>query len=86
MIQVFEMAPGEIRVIAGPGAVHVVRLDRIDPPEENADTTAMRAAIADQMNQALSQALFDAYVNDTRARARPQIDQRAVNAVNANFR
>ncbi len=85
MNQVFKMKVGEVRVIPADGTVHVVRLDAIAGPADNADTKALRDAISNQLNQTLSQALFQAFVNDARLRARPQIDQRAVNAVLASF-
>ena len=84
MNQVFEMEPQELRVINGEGAVFLVRLDEILPPDKTAEYNASLEAIGEQMNQTLSQALFDAFVRDTQTRARPSVDQRAVNAVDAN--
>lgn len=86
MAQVFAMQPGDMRIMAGGDAVIVVRLDEILPPEDTPELTAMRAAIARQLDQALGQALFDAYVSDARRRARPVLDQRALNAVQTSFR
>lgn len=85
MNQVFEMEPGELRVIAGPGRAFIVRLDDILPPEETAELQQTQAAVAAQMNQALSRNLFDVYVRDAQTRAQPTLDQRALNAVQANF-
>lgn len=85
MTEVFEMKPGDLRVISGGGAVIIVRLDETLPPADTSDTEALRAALAQQLNQALAQDLFDAYARDAQLRARPQIDQRALNAVHVNF-
>ena len=85
MNQVFEMEPGELRVIAGPGRAFIVRLDDILPPEETAELQQTKAAVAAQMNQALSRNLFDVFVRDAQTRAQPTLDQRALNAVQANF-
>ena len=85
MSEVFEMEPGEVRVIAAGGAVLIVRLDGIPPPEETPELTAMRQAFEDELNQTLGQALFQAFVRDARTRANPQIDQQALNAVLASF-
>ncbi|SLN43365.1 Peptidyl-prolyl cis-trans isomerase D [Falsiruegeria litorea R37] len=85
MNQVFVMEPGELRVIAGQGRAFVVRLDDILPAEETAELQQTQAAVATQMNQALSRNLFDVYVRDAQTRAQPTLDQRALNAVQANF-
>ncbi|MEM9550255.1 MAG: peptidyl-prolyl cis-trans isomerase [Pseudomonadota bacterium] len=85
MTEVFEMKPGDLRVISGGGAVIIVRLDETLPPADTSDTEALRTALAQQLNQALAQDLFDAYARDAQLRARPQIDQRALNAVHVNF-
>lgn len=85
MTQVFEMEPGELRVIPGQGAVFIVRLDEVLPPAETDEQRQMKDAVAAQLNQALAQNIFDAYVRDAQTRARPTLDQRALNAVQANF-
>lgn len=85
MTQVFEMEPGELRVIPGQGAAFIVRLDEVLPPAETDEQRQMKDAVAAQLNQALAQNIFDAYVRDAQTRARPTLDQRALNAVQANF-
>ena len=85
MNQVFEMDMDELRVINGEGAVFVVRLDEELPPEETAELTALRERLGEEANQSLAQALFDAFINDAQFRAEPVLDQRALNAVQANF-
>ncbi|WP_425045308.1 peptidyl-prolyl cis-trans isomerase [Primorskyibacter sp. S87] len=85
MNQIFEMEQGELRVTSGPGVVLIVRLDETLPPVENEELAAMQTAFGEQMNQALAQNLFDAFVRDAQTRARPTVDQRALNAVQSSF-
>jgi len=85
MNQVFEMTRDELRVMAGEGAVFVVRLDDELPPEETPELISARARLGAEMNQSLSQALFEAFVGDAQKRAKPVLDQQAVNAVQASF-
>ncbi len=85
MTEVFDMDPGELRIISGDGAVFLVRLDEILPPEDTPELARMRAAFAEELNQSLAQGIFDAYVRDAQLRARPMVDQQALNAVQASF-
>jgi peptidyl-prolyl cis-trans isomerase D len=85
MIQVFEMAPGELRVISGPDQALIVRLDEVLPPEETDELNQMRQALSAQMNQTLAQNIFDAYVRDAQTRSRPTVDEQALTAVHSNF-
>ncbi|MDK3072479.1 peptidyl-prolyl cis-trans isomerase [Sedimentitalea sp. JM2-8] len=85
MSEVFEMDKGELRVVAADGAVTIVRLDDILPPAQTPDLTAMQEAIGAQLDQALAEALFQAFGRDAQIRANPQIDQRALNAVLSSF-
>ncbi|MFD0908750.1 peptidyl-prolyl cis-trans isomerase [Ruegeria arenilitoris] len=85
MTQIFEMEPNELRVIAGPDAAFIVRLDEVLPPAETDEQRLMQEAAAAQLNQALAQNIFDIYVRDAQTRVRPTLDQRALNAVQANF-
>ena len=82
---VFEMEVGELRVVLDAESTVVLRLDEILPAGESEELTAMSDALEIQLNQSLSQALFQAFANDARARARPSIDQQALHAVQANF-
>jgi peptidyl-prolyl cis-trans isomerase D len=86
MTEVFAMEPGELRVIGSGAAIFLVRLDEVLPPAENDDLTTLKTAFGGQMDQALGQALFSAFVRDAQMRARPTVDQQALNAVQANFR
>lgn len=85
MNQIFTMEAGELKVISGEGSTVVVRLDEILPAEESEEMKLMADAMNAQLDQALSQALFQAFVNDAQLRAAPRIDQNALNAVQANY-
>ncbi len=85
MARVFEMNEGDINLVTGQGMVVIVRLDDILPAADNAEAAALQEQLAEQMNQSLSQNILDIYTGDTTVRARPQIDQRAVQAVHVNF-
>ncbi|MEX0285341.1 MAG: SurA N-terminal domain-containing protein [Paracoccaceae bacterium] len=85
MQQVFEMEPGEIRTIGAGATVQVVRLDAVLEAEDTAEIQAFRDAAQTEANQALSNALFQAFMADAQSRANPQIDQQALNAVQASL-
>ncbi len=85
MTRVFEMETGELRVIPGEGTAFIVRLDEELPPADTDEQQQMQEALTAQLSQALAQNIFDLYVRDAQARARPVLDQAALNAVQANF-
>ncbi|MFD3189570.1 peptidyl-prolyl cis-trans isomerase [Sedimentitalea sp. HM32M-2] len=85
MARVFEMDKGDVQVISGEDSVMIVRLEDMRPPADTPELTEMRQALTERLNQSLSEALFRAYVSDVQSRAKPQIDQRALNAVQASF-
>ncbi|NVO55375.1 SurA N-terminal domain-containing protein [Rhodobacteraceae bacterium B1Z28] len=85
MTEVFEMEPGDLRVIGGNGSALIVRLDEVLPPAETDELRQMQQALSAQLDQALAQNIFDAYVRDAQTRARPVIDQQALNAVQASY-
>ncbi|WP_170752936.1 peptidyl-prolyl cis-trans isomerase [Ruegeria lacuscaerulensis] len=85
MVQVFEMEPGELRVVSGEGTALIVRLEELLPPDETDELRQAREALAAQLDQALAQNIFDAFVRDAQVRARPTVDQRALNAVQASY-
>lgn len=85
MLQVFEMEPGELRVVSGAEGTAIVRLDEVLPPADNPEQTVMRDALGQQLDQDLAQALFAAFVRDTQTRTRVRIDEQALAAVNASF-
>lgn len=83
--EVFDMDPGEVRVVPGAGGVAIVRLDEVLPPEDGGQTEQLRAALTRQLDQALSNALYQAFAIDAQTRARPTIDQQSVEAVLSSF-
>lgn len=85
IVEVFEMEPGDLRVIPSDGAVLVLRLDEVKPAETTGDMGNLRDALALELNQTLANALFQAFVRDVQFRADPQIDERALNAVMTSF-
>ncbi|MQQ07040.1 peptidylprolyl isomerase [Epibacterium sp. SM1979] len=85
MNQVFEMAPGDLRVVTGEDNTVVVRLDEVLPPAETDELNSLADAIAQQLDQSLAQGLFEAYANDLLQQAQPQVNQQALSAVQANF-
>jgi peptidyl-prolyl cis-trans isomerase D len=85
MTQVFEMEPGEMRIIVNEGSVLIVRFNRELPAEESAELESIRSNFGNELNQALSQELFNAFVLDAQLRAGPEIDQQALNAVQASL-
>lgn len=85
MDQIFQMAPGDVTVLPGDGAVALVRLDAITAATQNAESNALLGQLSEQISQNLAQDIFNIYANDVVTRAVPQIDQRALQAVHVNF-
>lgn len=85
MTKVFEMEPGEMRVIGAGERMQIVRLDEVLPPADTPDLDQMRKGYGQQLDQVLAQALFEAFARDARLRAHPTLDQRALNAVQSSF-
>lgn len=82
----FEMEPGEIAVVDGFGAVLILRLDEVLPPnKEDPDVAAMRDSLAQQLQSSVVQDLYRAYADDARTRAGAEIDQQAIGAVHVNL-
>lgn len=83
---VFEMKEGDVRVIEGAGFVGVVKLDRIQPAAKEGDEAeAMRAALAAQIEQAISADAFNAFTTALTAEAGIALDQAAINAVHTSL-
>ncbi len=84
--KVFSMQKGDVEIIDGFGAVILVRLDDILPPDENRPEYArIRALLDDQLRQSIAQDLFLAYVAELQKQAGIRLDQAAINAVHAQF-
>jgi len=82
---VFEMEPGEVRVMSAFGAIVIVRLDGINPASDNPDARTEIERLSRETGQFLAAELFDIFGSDAVLRAGPQIDQRAIDAVHVNF-
>jgi peptidyl-prolyl cis-trans isomerase D len=85
MEEVFEMEPGEARVIESEATVILVRLDAVSPPASDGDVAAMRNQLARQADQQLANDIFEIFTADVIRRADPQINQQALQAVHVNF-
>lgn len=85
MSNVFEMAPGDVRIMQGYGTVQIVRLDAINPASENPQAVAMREGLTQEMSAAVARELFSVFSADASLRAGRDIDARAMEAVHANF-
>lgn len=82
----FAMTEGEIRVVQGDGFTGILRLDAILPAETaGEDAEALRDSIAIRARQTLAQDAFSLFTNALSNEAGIQIDQTAVNAVNAQM-
>lgn len=86
MTEVFAMKPEETRAIGSGDKLFIVRLDDVLPPEENDQLKKLKSTYAQQVDQALGQALFETYVRDAQIRATPTVNQQALNAAQSNFR
>ncbi|WOI34305.1 SurA N-terminal domain-containing protein [Tritonibacter scottomollicae] len=85
MNEVFEMEVGEVRVVSDAEGTVVVRLDDTLPPDDSDDMQFLTQALSEQLDQSLSNEIFQIYMQAVQTRARPQVNQQAVNAVHATF-
>ncbi|WP_372992461.1 peptidyl-prolyl cis-trans isomerase [Sulfitobacter sp.] len=85
LTEVFEAAPGDIRIIEGADGVVIARLDSISAAEDNDQNQQLLGQLKTQLNQQLSQDVFTLYSSDVVRRTAPMIDQQAINAVHVNF-
>ncbi len=85
MTEVFEMSPGDVRIISGFGAIFIVRLNGITPIADNAEAQAEADGLSAEVGQILAAELFNIYGEDVVLRANPQINQQALDAVHVNF-
>lgn len=84
--QLFEMGIGDVRVIDAVDRAIILRLDDIAPPDSTDDSVvAQRRAIAETAAAGIAQDIFDTYAASLQQRTDVNIDQAAVNAVNAHF-
>ncbi|MEM1233908.1 MAG: SurA N-terminal domain-containing protein [Pseudomonadota bacterium] len=83
---VFEMEPGEVRVIEGSGSVAMVRLDGVfpaDPTDEN--TADMIALFEGQIAQSYAQDLYGAYAQGILNQTDISLDQGQINGIHAQM-
>lgn len=86
MAAVFALAPGAVQVLTEGDMVAVVRLDSITPAAtEGADAAATRDAISGSLAQSLSRDALALFTQSLVNGAGLQLDQAAVNAVQASF-
>lgn len=86
MPAIFAMQPGALQVIEGPGFTGVVQLDSITPAEqEGEDATALKEAIAVQLEQAVSQDALSLFTDAMTNEATLTLDQAVINAIHAQF-
>ena len=85
MAEVFTMKVGEVKTVAGFGAVSIVRLDQINPASENPESAELRETVTTEASNALARDLFTTFASDAMLRAGREIDARALEAVHANF-
>jgi peptidyl-prolyl cis-trans isomerase D len=81
------MEPGEIAMVDGFGAVLILKLEEVLPPNlEDPNVQAMRDSLEQQLQSSVANDLYRAFSDDVRQRAGVELDQQAVAAVHANFR
>ena len=85
MEDVFKMSIGDVSVVDSFGTVLVVRLDAINPTEENENADALSAQLQSQIEQSLARDLYNIYSRDAVQRAGQNIDPRSLAAVHVNF-
>lgn len=83
---VFQMQPGEMRLIEDTGFAALVRLDSITPADPaDAEAAAFRDLIADEARGAISADIFTLYTAALAAEAGINLDQAAISAVNTQL-
>ena len=85
MPAVFEMEPGEVRIVSGFGAILVVRLDAIHSVEENDEVAAETTQLSREIGQSVATELFNLFSDDVVLRSGSQINQQALDTVHVNF-
>ncbi len=83
--QVFEMEPGELRVVSDAQTALVVRLDDILPPAEDDEMARLSDALSTQLDQSIATQLLQTYLTALRDDATPRVNQHTIEAVHASF-
>lgn len=83
---VFEMEPNDVRVLSADGDAWLVRLDAVNAPDPTtAEAEAVRSRFAGEAAVELSTALIQAYTQSLLDETGVEINQAAINAVNAQL-
>lgn len=83
---VYQMQPGELRVIEAAGYVGIVRLDDILAADQESDDAAtLKEAIAVQLEQAIAQDAISIFSDAMLNEGGLNLDQQIINAVHAQF-
>lgn len=83
---VFQMQPGDLRLIEAPGYVALVQLDTVLPAESDSeDGQALRDAIAVNAGRAIAEDVFSSYSNALATKAGITLDQAAIDAVHTQI-
>ncbi len=87
MESVFDLEPGETRVVRDADAVFVLRVDEVMPPaEDDPDLAELREMLADQTRQTMSEDIFMLYAQALQDEAGISLDQSAIDAVHSGLR
>ena len=83
---IFEMSPGEVRIVEGTARIHVLQLHEINSPDLMLEDVAnLRSALEMQIEQSLAQDLFAYFGANLRQSTPIRINQQMIDAVQANF-
>lgn len=83
---VFEMEPNEVRVLSADGFAWLVRLDAVNAPDPTTpEAEAVRGQFAGQTAVEMSTALIQAYTQSLLDETPVELNQAAINAVNAQL-
>jgi len=83
---VFEMEPGDVRVVSDDTGAFLVRLDAITAPDlDSPEAQVIRQGFAGQTSQGYAQDMIDAFTLAIEGQAGINLNQAAINAVNAQF-
>lgn len=83
---IFEMSPGDVRVIDAGDRAIIVRLDAVAAPDlTDENVQAQRDSIGANAASGIAQDLFDAYAAMLQQQTEQDINQATVNAINAQF-
>jgi peptidyl-prolyl cis-trans isomerase D len=86
LTSVFEMEPGELRVLDSAEGVILVRLNAVTAAQtDTPEIATLKSRISDQLASGVSQDMFQAYADALQTMYPAEINQQALNAVHAQF-